>query len=118
MCGLDCTRDCVVTAAMIEELRAETSGELAQVLCDSGAYYLSIDELLHDPLAVACLIDPQVLKTETHYVDVCLTPGEHRGQTVVDWEDRLGRPANVQVGVAADRDRFWQLVVGAVKGIL
>ena len=118
MCGLDCTRDCVVTAAMIEELRAESEGELAQVLCDSGAFYLSIDELLHDPLAVACLIDEGVLRTEEHYVDICLTPGEHRGQTVVDWEDRLGRPANVQVGVAADPQRFWQLVSAAVKGTL
>ena len=118
MCGLDCTRDCVVTAAMVEQLRAESEGELAQVLCDSGAFYLSIDELLHDPLAVACLIDEGVLRTEEHYVDICLTPGEHRGQTVVDWEDRLGRPANVQVGVAADPQRFWQLVSAAVKGTL
>ena len=60
----------------------------------------------------------RVLRTEEHYVDICLTPGEHRGQTVVDWEDRLGRPANVQVGVAADPQRFWQLVSAAVKGTL
>jgi len=37
-----------------------------------------------------------------------------RGATVVDWEDRLGRPANARIVLDVDQGRFQALVAQAL----
>ena len=122
MCGLDCTRDCYLTDGERAQLRQAHRDPLSQVLCDGLEWYAASNArfgencVIHDALAVGCLAYPELLHTSPYYVDICLTPGEHRGQTVVDWEGATGRAANVQVGLRADRGLFVQLVQKSFEG--
>ncbi|ERI96614.1 MULTISPECIES: nucleoside hydrolase [Eubacteriales] len=122
MCGLDCTRDCYLTDGERAQLRQTHRDPLSQILCDGLEGYAASNArfgengVVHDALAVGCLAYPELLHTSPYYVDICLTPGEHRGQTVVDWEGATGRAANVQVGLRADRDLFVWLVQKSFEG--
>lgn len=60
-----------------------------------------------DALAMAVALDPEcVVRAESHHIDVELDGGLTRGATVVDWEDRLGRPANARIVLEVDQARF------------
>jgi purine nucleosidase len=65
---------------------------------------------LHDPVAVAALLEPQVVEEVECFVGVELEGALTRGATVCDLHGRLGRPANARVAVALDAERFWWLV--------
>jgi inosine-uridine nucleoside N-ribohydrolase len=69
---------------------------------------------VHDPLAVAKVIDPTVFTTRFIHVDV-ETKGELTyGRTVCDFYGVTGRKPNVHFGVKLNRERFWDLVLDAV----
>lgn len=60
-----------------------------------------------DALAMAVALDPDcVVRTEQHHVGVELDGRLTRGSTVVDWEDRLQRPANARIVLELDQARF------------
>jgi inosine-uridine nucleoside N-ribohydrolase len=65
---------------------------------------------LHDPMAVAVVVDPGLVKTRTTHVDV-ETKGEYtRGMTVTDFKARRsGKRGQVHVALTVDRDRFLRL---------
>ena len=64
-----------------------------------------------DPLAVAVALEPQIVtRAETRYVEIELGGGATRGQSVVDWVNITGRPANANVVLEVDRERFFELM--------
>jgi purine nucleosidase len=69
---------------------------------------------VHDPCAVARVIDPDVV----HCVDAFVaieTRGEFTaGMTVTDF---ASGPTNVQVATKLDVDRFWNLMIDAIARI-
>lgn len=69
---------------------------------------------IHDAAAVAHLIDPTLITTRAVNVEVEVDSELTRGATVVDLLSVSGRPANAQVGVAVDGDRFAALVTGRI----
>ena len=72
---------------------------------------------LPDPIAMAVALDPAVA-TETRRLFVAVETGGEwsRGQTVVDHLGITGREPNVEVVVAASRERFLELLYAAVEG--
>ncbi|MEU6927841.1 nucleoside hydrolase [Streptomyces sp. NPDC046374] len=70
---------------------------------------------LHDPLTVAHLIDPSLVSLVRAPVTVELAGTYTRGATVIDLDGVTGLPANAEVGIEADADRFWDLIVDAVR---
>lgn len=69
-----------------------------------------------DPLALAVLLEPDIVtQAEQHYLAVALNDSVSRGQTVVDWRDRLKRPANANIVLAVDDDRFHALMEQGLK---
>ncbi|MEZ5545845.1 MAG: nucleoside hydrolase [Lysobacteraceae bacterium] len=68
-----------------------------------------------DALAMAQVIEPfGALEIAEHHLAVELN-GEHtRGMTVVDWQDRSGKPHNARILLRYDRSRFEALVQRAV----
>jgi inosine-uridine nucleoside N-ribohydrolase len=77
---------------------------------------------MHDPLAVAALVDPGIVTFQPMHVAVELR-GEHTyGMTVCDaravrsGEPEAGgrrvSPPNADVAVAVDPERFWELFLG------
>ncbi|MGA9333808.1 MAG: nucleoside hydrolase [Rudaea sp.] len=71
--------------------------------------------LTADALAMAIALQPDiVLRAEDHHVGIEMGGALTRGATVVDWEDRLGVPANARIVLAVDHSRFEELVAGVL----
>jgi inosine-uridine nucleoside N-ribohydrolase len=72
--------------------------------------------VVHDPLAVASVIDPSFVRTELLPVEVELSGALTRGQMVVDrraeptW--RTGAPRSTRVALDVDAERFLNFLVG------
>jgi len=122
MVGLNLTHQALVTPEVVARLRALDT-ELARATVGwmtwFGGAYAEIEAMpsppLHDPCAVALLIDPTLIRCVDAFVAVETEGRYTRGATVVDLEGRLERPANARVGMELDADRFFDLVVGAVE---
>jgi purine nucleosidase len=64
-----------------------------------------------DGLAMAVALEPGIVtRAETHAVSVELGGRLTRGQTTVDWLNRSGRPANVEIVLEVNRERFIELM--------
>ena len=69
---------------------------------------------VHDPCAVAAIIDPSVVATRRMNVTVELESELTLGRTVCDVYGTTGREPNVDVGMELDVERFWELMIGAI----
>ncbi len=79
---------------------------------------------VHDPCAVAYVIDPTVVETVRVPVTVELSGSLTRGRTVADFRATGGAVAdagsvdcNTSVATRLDVDRFWDMVVEAVRAL-
>ncbi|MFH8747987.1 nucleoside hydrolase [Streptomyces rimosus] len=72
---------------------------------------------VHDPCAVAYVIDPDVMTVRKAPVDIELTGGLTIGMTVTDFRWPLPEDCRTQVAVQLDHERFWNLVVDALERI-
>lgn len=134
MIGLNVTMQVLGTPDRREALRAlrtRTATVVADILDHYGAgeaYYTGLPgAALHDPLAIAALVDPTLFETVPLAV-VVETSGDHTaGMTLCDGR-RLGpdmRPRadyarwnaaspNADVAISVDVDRFWALLLGVL----
>lgn len=69
---------------------------------------------VHDPCAVAWLIDPSLVETRPLHVEVDTRSPLSYGRTVVDLYGVTGAPPNAEVGLRLDAERFWDLMIGAL----
>ena len=68
-----------------------------------------------DALAMAVALEPGIIRrAEPHHVAIELAGTWTRGATVVDWEDRMGKPANARVVIDVDHARFEALVASGL----
>ena len=121
MCGLNVTHQALATEAVLERVRglgtplADTVVRLLGFFRDR---YRDIWGLpappVHDPVAVARVIDPGLVRCEEAHVAVELHGTHTRGATVCDRFGLRGRAPNASVAVELDAARFWDLVVSAV----
>ena len=122
MCGLNVTHQALATEAVLERLHglgtplAETVVRLLVFFRDR---YRDIWGLpappVHDPVAVARVIDPELVRCEEAHVAVELHGTHTRGATVCDRFGVRGRTPNARVAMELDAAGFWDLVVGAVE---
>ncbi len=67
--------------------------------------------LAPDPLALAVLLEPDIVtKAEQHHLSVEINGSNSRGQTIVDWDGRLGKPANANIILTVDDHHFQALM--------
>lgn len=69
---------------------------------------------VHDPCAVAAIIDPALVPTRSMNVAVDTTSELSLGRTVCDVHGVTGRAPNVDVAVDLDVSGFWDLMVSAL----
>jgi len=121
MIGLNVTHQALVTPEVVARFRA-LGTPLAEACVQLMTFFATTYERvfglpeppLHDPIAVARVIDRTLVTTVPAPVAVELAGTHTRGATVVDLHRRTGAAANAEVGLALDVPRFWDLVVGAV----
>lgn len=93
------------------DARAQFYGQICQVARRTNRERGRRGIIAADALAMAVAIDPAVvLRSERRHVAVELDGRLTRGATVVDWRNRLGRPANANVILELDQARFAGLV--------
>ncbi len=108
MIGLDVT----LTASVGVEKMAEMSGNLKNPLKDI-VYEISKarrGEPFHDAVAIACLINPEIMTHERAYVEVEYLSPLTRGQTVVDRFGKLGQKENTTVVKTVDYDMYLNIL--------
>ncbi|MFJ3201628.1 nucleoside hydrolase [Streptomyces sp. NPDC086989] len=121
MCGLNVTHQALATpevVARFERLGTDLGGICAELLTFFASTYRTLWGFpappLHDPVAVARVIDPEIVHCVEGNVVVELNGRYTRGATVVDLHRYTGRPVNAQVAVRLEADLFWDRMLAAV----
>lgn len=123
MVGLDVTHRAMLSVARAEALRE--TGRAGSVVADLHAFYRRFhaqvyghdDTPVHDALAVASVIQPDLITTEHLPTEVDVTLGPSRGRTVVDRLRRTGREPNAHVAVDVKADEFIELLCGRIGSL-
>ncbi len=123
MSGLDVTHQAGVGSAERDRLR--DLGGLGGVVAGFLDFFAGTYERvfgfdappLHDPVAVAAVLEPGVLKTRPMNVQVECESDLTRGETVCDFYGVTGRPQNADVGVELDREAFFDLLHDSLKSL-
>jgi purine nucleosidase len=124
MVGLDLTHQALATPSVRERIAAiDTTparfvGELLEFFATS---YLEAQGFahppVHDPCAVAYVIDPSVMTVRKAPLDVELTGTLTLGMTVADFRSPAPADCTTQVAVDLDTDKFWALIEDALRRI-
>lgn len=121
MCGLNVTHQALVTDQIVAAMHDLTSplGDIAvELMTFFGATYRRVFGFsappLHDPVAVASVIDPTLVHTTWANVEVETVGEWTSGATVVDLDGYTGRTPNCHVAVDLDVHRFWRLVLRSI----
>ena len=121
VCGLDLTRRVAMTPEILAALAAEESpSALIPVIEDAMRFYFESHEVrghgyvayMHDPLAAAVALDPQLVSTRAATVDIELADVPTRGVTVADWSG--DRKPNALIGVGVDPAVFFDRLIERV----
>ena len=116
MSGLDVTHKAGAGPAERERLRSvgRIGVAVAELLEFFAATYEGVFGFdappLHDAVAVAAVLEPALLETRYMRVDVECESELTRGETVCDFYGVTGKPPNAEVGVALDREGFFDLL--------
>ncbi|HEY2501101.1 MAG TPA: nucleoside hydrolase [Mycobacterium sp.] len=139
LCGLDLTRNVAMTPEHLARLaavadsttaalsasdergaRSTASNPLVRVIEDAMRFYMEAysdnghgyQAHLHDPLAAAAALDPQLVTTRPATVEIELTGTFTRGMTVTDWS-RCREP-NALIGIGVDSAVFFDRFIERV----
>ena len=121
MVGLDVTHRAMLSAERADALRE--TGRAGAVVADLHRFYRQFhqrvyghsDTPVHDALAVAHVIKPDVITTEHLPVEIDVTQGPCRGRTVVDQLHRTGQENNARVATDVDAAGFIDLLTGRIS---
>ncbi|WP_165822628.1 nucleoside hydrolase [Paenibacillus montanisoli] len=121
MVGLDVTLKTELPQYVYEQVRA-MDNPFASLAADVFSYMMRRNSLtgvslygsveldpahMHDVLAMAVVVRPDLIKTEPHYIEVELAGSCTRGMTVADFNDVMNKQPNVDAAVDVDLDAFW-----------
>jgi len=123
MVGLDVTRKIVLTPSLltyIEDINpamGDFIGKITQFYFDfHWQYERVIGCVINDPLAVAALVQPDLLSGFAAYTTVVATNDVARGQSMVDDHHFWHRENNSQIMTQVDVPGFWRLFLTRVAG--
>jgi inosine-uridine nucleoside N-ribohydrolase len=121
MAGLDVTHKALLGPAVEERLRA--AGRIGTFVAELNVFFSRYHREtygwdgapIHDAVAVAHMIRPELLETRRRNVEIELESELCRGRTVVDLWKRTDRAPNAHVGVDLDADGFFDLLVERIS---
>lgn len=121
MVGLDLTHQALATPDVVERIAAintKPAKFVVELLDFFGKMYKQAQGFdyapVHDPCAVAYVIDPTLIETQKVPVNIELTGTHTLGMTVADFR-YPPKECNTYVAKVLDRERFWDLVIDAIK---
>ncbi|WP_371875997.1 nucleoside hydrolase [Pseudarthrobacter sp. SSS035] len=124
MVGLDLTHQALATPDVVEKIAAVGTGpakfvmELMEFFTQTYKDAQGFDfPPVHDPCAVAYVIDPSIVTTRKVPVDIELQGTLTLGMTVADFRAPAPEDCTTSVAVDLDHARFWDLVTDALLRI-
>jgi purine nucleosidase len=124
MVGLDLTHQALATPdvrARIAAIDTTPSRFVGELLDFFASTYLEAQGFthppVHDPCAVAYVIDPSVMTVRKTPLDVELTGTLTLGMTVADFRSPAPDDCTTQVAVDLDTEKFWTLIEDALRRI-
>lgn len=120
MVGLDATHKALVfheeinVIAAINNKVAEVASHILLNACAFCQRFGFEGAVMHDPLAMAYIIDPKVMIGNEYRVDVETRGTFTNGKTVVDVYNVTGKKKNAYVGLDVDRKRFIDILKEAM----
>jgi len=124
MVGLDVTHQALATPEVVERITALDTGPArftVELLEFFGEMYKDTQGFdsppVHDPCAVAYVIDPSVMTTRRTPVDIELSGALTTGMTVADFRAPAPEDCSTSVATSLDHGRFWDLVVDSLERI-
>lgn len=124
MVGLDLTHQALATPDVIEKIAqigTKPAKFVVELLEHFGVLYEKAQGFIyppvHDPCAVAYVIDPAVMTTQKVPVDIELTGTLTLGMTVADFRMPPSEDCHTQVAVKLNHAYFWDLIVEALEHI-
>jgi pyrimidine-specific ribonucleoside hydrolase len=123
MMGLDVTHQALLGTAVEERLRA--AGHVGAFVADLNVFFTRYHREtygwegapIHDAVAVAYVVRPELVETQDRNVTVELESDLCRGRTVVDLWRRTERAPNAHVGVRLDADAFFDLLAERIASL-
>lgn len=124
MVGLDLTHQALATpdvVAAIEAVGTKPAKFVMELMDFFAKAYKDAQGFdyppVHDPCAVAYVIDPSVMTTQKVPVDIELTGTLTLGMTVADFRAPAPADCNTSVAVKLDHAKFWNMVTDALVRI-
>ena len=122
MIGLDVTRKVLCYPDIVARM-AQVNTSASRLFVDlMGHFCRTQKEIygweggpLHDPVTIACLLDPDLVVTKPMHVEIDLSGGPSYGRTNCDAFGYLGLPATADVAVDIDVPRFWDLIEAGLR---
>jgi purine nucleosidase/pyrimidine-specific ribonucleoside hydrolase len=123
MVGLDVTHRAIMTPEHAQRLAA--AGRAGKLAADMYAFYARFHHAqygwegapIHDPVAVAHVIDGALVHTARRAVVVDTGPDLSRGRTHVDLHRCMGWEANCHVAVEIDSERFAEMLIERIGAL-
>lgn len=124
MIGLDVTHKALATPQIVDEIAALNT-KPAKFVCELIEFFGSTYKKeqgfdappVHDPCAVAYVIDRSIFKTANVPIDIELNGSKTLGMTVCDFRQTHYDNCHTHVALDIDHRRFWNLVIDALRNI-
>lgn len=124
MVGLDLTHQALATPDVVQAI-AELGTKPAQFVLELLEFFSKTyreaqgfeHPPVHDPCAVALVIDPSVMSVVRVPLDVELTGSLTLGMTVADFRGPAPDNCTTHAATDLDREKFWALIVDALRRI-
>lgn len=122
MVGLDVTRKVLVLPEIVERM-GKISNRASQLFVDLMQFFNKTQKEvfgwdggpLHDPLTIAYLIDPSVVKTRLMNVQIDIKSEQSYGRTNCDIFGMSDGPKNSSVCLEVDIEKYWDIVEEGIR---
>lgn len=122
MIGLDVTRKVLCYPSIVERM-SKVGNKASQLFVDLMAHFCKSQKEvfgweggpLHDPCTIAWLIDPTVITTKPMNAQVDIRSTSSYGRTNCDFFGYQKLPANADVAIDVDVEKFWNIVEDTLR---
>ncbi|GAC1642841.1 MAG: nucleoside hydrolase [Ktedonobacteraceae bacterium] len=118
MIPLEVTHQALATEAVVRRLQdanrpvANFAADLLVFFADTYKNVFGFSAPpVHDPCAVAAVIEPTLIHAAAMYVEIETTSTLSAGRTVCDVYSKLGKSANARVGYSLEVAKFWEILI-------
>lgn len=117
MVGLDVTRKALCYPSIVARM-AQVGNKASRLFVDlMGHFCKSQKEVfgwdggpLHDPITIACLIDPSVLTLKPMHAEIDIRSSQSYGRTNCDFFNYQQKAPTADVGIDLDVEKFWNII--------